>query len=130
MMPLTTWQILEKALALCKERSLTSWADLNTLTHEQRVENLHPYHIVLLAQNQTGLRNLYRLVSASHLDHFHRHPRIPRSLLTRYREGLLVGSACEAGELFSALLNGVEERKVREIAAFYDYLEIQPLGEQ
>ena len=125
---LTTWQILEKALALCKERSLTSWADLNTLAHEQRVENLRTYHIVLLAQNQTGLRNLYRLVSASHLDHFHRHPRIPRSLLTRYREGLLVGSACEAGELFSALLNGVEERKVREIAAFYDYLEIQPLA--
>ncbi|NLC53496.1 MAG: PHP domain-containing protein, partial [Firmicutes bacterium] len=125
---LTTWQILEKALALCKERSLTRWVDLNTLASEQRVENLHTYHIVLLAQNQTGLRNLYRLVSASHLAHFHRHPRIPRSLLTKYREGLLVGSACEAGELFSALLNGLDERKVREIASFYDYFEIQPLA--
>lgn len=125
---LTAWQILEKALALCKEQSLTRWVDLNTLTYEQKVENLHPYHIVLLAQNQTGLRNLYRLVSASHVEHFHRHPRIPRSLLNRYREGLIVGSACEAGELFTALLNGVDESKVREIAAFYDYLEIQPLA--
>lgn len=124
----TTWRILEKALILCKERGLTGWAELNTLAHEQRVENLHPYHIVLLVKNQTGLRNLYRLVSVSHLEHFHRHPRIPRSLLSKYREGLLVGSACEAGELFSALLNGVDERKVREIASFYDYFEIQPLA--
>ncbi|NLM38181.1 MAG: PolC-type DNA polymerase III, partial [Firmicutes bacterium] len=125
---LTTWRILEKALTLCKEQSLTRWADLNTLTNEQKVENLHPYHIVLLVQNQTGLRNLYRMVSTSHVEHFHRHPRIPRSLLNRYREGLLVGSACEAGELFTALLNGVEESRVREIAAFYDYLEIQPMA--
>src|SRR5690606_34871604 len=63
----TTWRILEKALILCKERGLTGWAELNTLAHEQRVENLHPYHIVLLVKNQTGLRNLYRLVSVSHL---------------------------------------------------------------
>lgn len=125
---LTTWQILEKAFALCKERGLTRWADLNTLAQEQKAENFHPYHIVLLAQNQTGLRNLYRLVSASHLDHFHRHPRIPRSLLNKYREGLLVGSACEAGELFTALLNGAEESKVAKIASFYDYFEIQPLA--
>ena len=125
---LTAWRILEKGLELCRARDLTKWSDLNGLTQAVRPESLHPYHIILLAKDQTGLGNLYRLVSSSHLQHFHRHPRIPRSLLTAHREGLLVGSACEAGELFSALLNGADERKVRKIASFYDFLEIQPLA--
>lgn len=87
-----------------------------------------PCHIILLARTQAGLKNLYRLVSMSYLDHFYRHPKMPRSLLQSHREGLLIGSACEAGELYRALLNGADQDSLEEIARFYDYLEIQPLG--
>ncbi|NLJ80651.1 MAG: PolC-type DNA polymerase III [Firmicutes bacterium] len=87
---------------------------------------MRPYHIVLLAKNQEGLKNLYRLVSKSHLDHFYRRPRLPRELLEKYRSGLLLGSACEAGEVYQAVLT--KDPKALEIASFYDYLEIQPLG--
>ena len=87
-----------------------------------------PYHIVLLACNQTGLRNLYHLVSISYMNHFYRQPRIPRQELEEHREGILLGSACEAGELYQALLDGSTEENLEKIAAFYDYLEIQPLA--
>lgn len=86
-----------------------------------------PFHIILLAQNRSGLKNLYKLVSLSYLEHFYRKPKMRRSDLVRYREGLLLGSACEAGELYQALLNGADEEKLDNIARFYDYLEIQPL---
>ncbi|MBE3519348.1 MAG: PolC-type DNA polymerase III [Firmicutes bacterium] len=83
------------------------------------------YHITLLVKDQVGLKNLYRIVTESHLRHFYRTPRIPRGLLSRFREGILVGSACEAGEVFQALLSGRES--IQDVASFYDYLEIQPV---
>lgn len=86
-----------------------------------------PYHIILLARDLTGLRNLYHLVSISYLDHYYRHPKIPRQELARHREGLLIGSACQAGELYTAILEGKSAAELEEIAAFYDYLEIQPI---
>ena len=86
------------------------------------------WHIILLAKNRTGLVNLNRLVSISHLEWFKRVPHMPRQMIQKYRDGLILGSACEAGELFRAVLNREDHEKLKQIASFYDYLEIQPVG--
>ena len=86
-----------------------------------------PRHIIVLAKNQTGLRNLYRLISKAHLEHFKRYPTMPKSLINEHREGLILGSACEAGELFSAVAKHKDWAELKRIASWYDYLEIQPL---
>ncbi|MBR5948561.1 MAG: PolC-type DNA polymerase III [Clostridia bacterium] len=95
---------------------------------EADLEKKRSNHIVILAATQDGLKNLYKLVSYSNLEHFYRTPRIPRSLLNIHREGLILGSACEAGELFRAMVDGVSEDELLKIAESYDYLEVQPIG--
>lgn len=95
---------------------------------KSRVPKIPSYHIIILAKNETGLRNLYKLVTISHLRYLHKRPLLPRQIIEEHREGLLLGSACEAGELYRALLSGASDEELEEIAAFYDYLEIQPTG--
>lgn len=95
---------------------------------EGRIKTMPTYHIILLAANETGRVNLYRCISKSHLDYFARHPRLPKSFLSSHRDGLIIGSACEAGELFQAIERGAGEKELKHIVDFYDYLEIQPLG--
>lgn len=119
---------LKMVQRLVEDAGITKVMDINHSMGQQNTGKMHPYHIVLLVQNQTGLKNLYKIISASHLEYFQKKPRIPKSLLVRHREGLLVGSACEAGELFKAIREGKKWSELCDIADFYDYLEVQPLG--
>ncbi len=97
-------------------------------THSKNVKKLRSNHAIMIAQNLTGLRNLYELISKAHIDYYFKQPRIPKSVFKTYREGILLGSACEAGELFKAILDNKDREEINRIASFYDYFEIQPLG--
>ena len=125
-----TAEIFVKFLPLLEAKGVEKLMDINLLAEDNKdtVKKLPYYHIIILAKNEVGRINLYRLISESHIDYFYKKPRIPRSLLQKYREGLILGSACEAGELFRAMLDGKSDAELYKIAGFYDYLEIQPLG--
>ncbi len=125
-----TAEIFVKFIEMLRERKVEDLTQLNQLgAHNvDAVRKLPTYHVILLAKNETGRVNLYTLISKSHLDYFARRPRIPKSELTEHREGLIVGSACEAGELYQAILSEKPEQRIAEIVNYYDYLEIQPLG--
>lgn len=112
------------------EKEINTLDELNEFTSSsvEKIRRLHPYHVILLAQNEEGRRNLYRMVSESHVKYFNRQPKLPKSVITKYREGIIVGSACEAGELFRALLEEKSDDEIARIVSFYDYLEIQPIG--
>lgn len=122
-----TAKVFQHMLDDLRERGITRLSALNQREGEIDYSHGRPFHAILLVQNKKGLRNLYQLVSKAHIHYFHRVPRIPRSELVRHREGLLVGSACQQGELFQAILRGKSQQELEEIARFYDYLEIQPL---
>lgn len=122
-------KIFCKMLEDLREREVETVRQINTgLGGNKEVLKKKYYHMILLVKNQIGLKNMYRIVSAAHTRYFFKKPRVPRSLLNQYREGLIVGSACEQGELFRAIVEGKSWNELCRIAAYYDYLEVQPLG--
>ena len=125
-----TAEIFVRFLPMLEEKGIQDFAGLNALgkSSPDIIKRLPTYHCIILAKNNEGRMNLYRLISLSHLTYFARRPRIPKSELQKYREGLILGSACEAGELYRALLDGASDERIAHIVDFYDYLEIQPAG--
>ena len=125
-----TAEIFTKFVEMLRERGIETMENLEQMESytEESIRKLPSYHAIMLAQNDIGRVNLYRLVSDSHIKYYNRRPKIPKSEFMKYREGILLGSACESGELYRTLLRGSTQEEVARIVQFYDYLEIQPLG--
>ena len=125
-----TAEIFVKFVKMLEERNILTLDDLNAQgkVSEEAVRKLPSYHAIILAKNETGRVNLYRLVSESHLKYYNRRPKLPKSVYLKYQDGLMIGSACEAGELYQAILRGEPDAAIARLVDFYDYLEIQPIG--
>ena len=125
-----TAEIFVKFIEMLRERGMSTLDEVNAMgtSSVQNVQKMPTYHAIILATCDQGRTNLYKLISLAHIKYYHRRPRIPKSEFIRYQDGLLIGSACEAGELYRAILNGRPEEEISRLVNFYDYLEIQPLG--
>ncbi len=125
-----TAEIFAEFVKRLAERDIYDIDELNRqgAISPETIKKLPTYHAVIFMCNETGRINLYKLVSKSHLTYYHRHPRVPKSVFLEHRDGLIIGSACEAGELYQALLRHASDAEIARLVSFYDYLEIQPLG--
>ncbi|MBP8640468.1 MAG: PolC-type DNA polymerase III [Oscillospiraceae bacterium] len=127
---LTCGRIMSKFVVMLREKGITKQSELIGFAKMERsasTRTIRTKHIIILVKNKVGLKNLYEIISKSHLEHFKKNPIIPKSLLLQYREGLIVGSACEAGEVFDAISRHKSDEELERLCALYDYLEIQPL---
>lgn len=121
-----TAKCLARMFDAAKEKGAATLKDIDAVISGDTIGQ--SYHIILLCTSQKGMQNLNHLISDSNLRYFYRHPCMPRHLINQYREGLILGSACEAGELFQAIVNDRPQEEIERIASWYDYLEIQPIG--
>ena len=125
----TTVKVFNVMINMLKEKGAKKIEDIDLLeAGKADYKKLPTYHAIILAKDYVGLKNLYKLISYSHLDYFYKKPRILKSLYKKYSEGLILGSACEAGELYRAIIAGKSDEEIEAIASDYDYLEIQPIG--
>jgi len=122
-----TAKIFIKFLSMVKQLGIKKLSDFNKLKEKMDVKAVKPNHATILVKNKEGLKNLYKLVSLSHIEYFHSNPKIPKSVLNKHRKGLLIGSACMRGEVVDAILDGANDEEVEEIMKFYDFIEIMPL---
>ena len=121
-------RMMDKFLPMLRQQGARTVDDIETVYHSlKRTDVAKTYHMILLVKNRKGLKNLYEMISQSYLKYFHRTPTVPKSLLNQHREGILVGSACGMGELYGAVMKGAGPKELEKIAAYYDYLEIQPI---